>query len=173
MPIDIITLLILIWAIMKGYGKGFIVAIASFFALYIGLAVALKFSVKVSEWFEGHGHNSKWLPFLSFIIVIIAVIILVRLGAMMLQKSMELLMMGWLNRIGGMLVYLLIFLSIYSNILFYAEKMGILSAEMMNESKTYFLIKPLGPGLIELLGNLIPFFKGLFTQLEQYFSSSK
>ncbi len=169
MIIDFFTLLIIVWAILKGYGKGFIVAIASFFALYIGLAVALKFSVKVSHWFQNHGHNSNWMPFLSFILVIIAVIILVRLGATLLQKAMELFMLGWLNRIAGMLVYIIIFLSIYSTILFYATKMEILTNDLIKESKTYFIVAPLGPKIISFMGNIIPFFDGLFNELKLYF----
>jgi len=169
MIIDLFTLLILVWAIMKGYGKGFVVAVASFFALYIGLAIALKFSVKVSHWLENNGHSGSWIPFLSFLLVIIAVVILVRLGANLMQKVLELFLLGWLNKIGGMIIYILIFLSIYSTILFFAVKMEILTAVMISESKTYTFIRPLGPGLIELMGSIIPFFKGLFMQLEHYF----
>ena len=169
MIIDLFTLLILVWAIMKGYGKGFVVAIASFFALYIGLAIALKFSVKVSHWLENNGHTGSWIPFLSFMLVILGVIILVRLGANLMQKVLELILLGWLNKIGGMLVYILIFMSIYSTVLFFAVKMDILTTDIINDSKTYSIIKPLGPGLIELMGSIIPFFKGLFVELEHYF----
>lgn len=169
MIIDLFTLLILVWAIMKGYGKGFVVAVASFFALYIGLAIALKFSVKVSHWLESNGHTGSWIPFLSFILVIIAVIILVRLGANLMQKLLELFLLGWLNKIGGMIIYILIFMSIYSTILFFAVKMNLLTINIINDSKTYAIIKPLGPGLIDLMGSIIPFFKGLFIELETYF----
>ena len=169
MIIDLFTLLILVWAIMKGYGKGFVVAIASFFALYIGLAIALKFSVKVSHWLESNGHSGGWIPFLSFMLVILGVIILVRLGANLMQKVLELFLLGWLNKIGGMIIYILIFMSIYSTILFFAVKMNILTTDIINDSKTYSIIKPLGPGLLELMGSIIPFFKGLFVELEHYF----
>jgi len=169
MIIDLFTLLILVWAIMKGYGKGFVVAIASFFALYIGLAIALKFSVKVSHWLESNGHTGGWIPFLSFMLVILGVIILVRLGANLMQKVLELFLLGWLNKIGGMIIYILIFMSIYSTILFFAVKMNILTTDIINDSKTYSIIKPLGPGLLELMGSIIPFFKGLFVELEHYF----
>ena len=161
--------MILVWAIMKGYGKGFVVAIASFFALYIGLAIALKFSVKVSHWLESNGHTGGWIPFLSFMLVILGVIILVRLGANLMQKVLELFLLGWLNKIGGMIIYILIFMSIYSTILFFAVKMNILTTDIINDSKTYSIIKPLGPGLLELMGSIIPFFKGLFVELEHYF----
>ena len=86
-----------------------------------------------------------------------------------MQKVLELFLLGWLNKIGGMIIYILIFLSIYSTILFFAVKMEILTTAMISESKTYSFIKPLGPGLIELMGSIIPFFKGLFIQLEHYF----
>ena len=86
-----------------------------------------------------------------------------------MQKILELFLLGWLNKIGGMIVYILIFMSIYSTILFFAVKMNILTINIINDSKTYSIIKPLGPGLIDLMGSIIPFFKGLFVELETYF----
>ena len=47
--------------------------------------------------------------------------------------------------------------------------MDILTPEITKESKTYFLIEPLGPGIISLMGKIIPFFQSVFEELKQYF----
>ena len=50
MVIDIILLILLAFAIIKGYRNGFVVAIFSFLAIVIGLAAAMKLSTWVAGW---------------------------------------------------------------------------------------------------------------------------
>ena len=90
MPIDIIFFIILLSAAYKGYTRGFIVSFVSFFAIIIGLAAAVKLSTVVANWLrESTNISSQWLPFLSFAIIMIVVMILLRLVANVLQKSVE------------------------------------------------------------------------------------
>lgn len=172
MVIDVILLILLAVACFKGYTRGLIVAIFSFLAVFIGVAAALKLSVMVSGWLQNSTHISRqWLPFVSFLLVMIAVVIVVRLVANLLQKSVEAVMLGWLNRLGGILFYVAIFVLIYSVVLFYAIKMNVIKPEVVSASKTYPLIAPLGPRAVNALGFVIPLFKGLFTQLETFFDT--
>jgi membrane protein required for colicin V production len=48
MIIDIIFLLLMIFAVMKGMRNGFVVAVFSFLGIIIGLAAAMKFSTVVA-----------------------------------------------------------------------------------------------------------------------------
>ena len=147
-------------------------AIFSFLAIIIGVAAAMKFSVIVSGWLQNSTHiNKQWLPFLSFLIVIIAVVILVRWVAGLLQKTVEAVMMGWLNRLGGIIFYVVLYVVVYSIVLFYATEINIIKPETIQASKTYTLIEPFGPKAVNILGNLIPIFKNLFTDLEAFFDS--
>ena len=172
MAIDIIFLVLLAMAAFKGFRRGFIVAIFSFLAIVIGLAAAIKFSVLVSAWLQGNINiGAQWLPFISFAAVMIAVIILVRWIANILQASVELVLLGWLNKLGGIVLYALLYSMVYSVILFYATQMNILKPETIQASQTYAIIEPWGPKVVEMIGSIIPVFKDMFKDLENFFGA--
>ena len=170
MILDIIVAVILILAIIKGYRQGLIVALFSLIAFIIGIAAALKLSV-VAAGYIGKAVNvsDKWLPIISFAIVFLIVVLLVRLGAKFIQKTVELAMLGWANRVGGILLYAGIYILIFSVLLFYADQMKFIKPETKRESVTYSYIQPWGPKLMEGLGKIIPVFKGMFQDLEDFF----
>lgn len=171
MPIDIIFFILLLSAAYKGYSRGFILSAMSFFAIIIGLAAAVKLSTVVANWLrESTNISSQWLPFLSFAIAMIGVMVLLRMVANVLQKSVEFLLMGWANKIAGILFYTIIYTLIFSVVLFYAEKMGVLKQDMIASSKCYPFVQPFGIKVINGLGKIVPLFKDLFTQLEAFFS---
>lgn len=170
MLIDIIFLILIVLAIIKGLSRGFIVAIFSFFAIIIGVAAAMKFSYLVSNWLQhSFNLNGIWLPVLSFLIVLIGVILLVRWIANAIQAAINIVMMEWLNKLGGVVLYLFIYLFVYSIILFYLTKMGFIKNETIASSRTYILIEPFGPKAIDILGDIMPFFKNVFHELSDFF----
>lgn len=170
MLIDIIFVIVLVLAIMKGLRKGLIVGLFSFVAVIIGLAAALKLSavvasrigktVKVSE---------EWLPLLSFVVVFLLVVLLIRLGAKAIERTIEIAMLGWINKLGGMILYAVIFIIVFSVVLFYAEAMHWIKPETIRASVTYPFVQPWGPKAINGLGAIIPAFKNMFGELEQFF----
>ena len=172
MVLDIIVAVILILAIIKGYRQGLIVALFSLIAFIIGIAAAIKLSV-VAAGYIGKAVNvsNKWLPIISFAVVFLIVVFLVRLGAKFIQKTGELAMLGWANRVGGILLYVGLYILIFSVLLFYADQMNFIKPETKSESVTYSYIQPWGPKLMEGLGKIIPIFKGMFEDLEDFFDN--
>ena len=171
MIIDLLFLLLMALAIFKGYTRGLVVAVFSVIAMVAGLAAALKLSVVTAAWLKDAMHiAAKWLPVLAFILVFVTVVLLVRLGAIAIEKTMQLALLGWANRIGGILLYMIVYTLIMSVALFYADKLNLLSPETIAASRTYSFIKPWGPTTIEAIGKLIPFFKNMFQQLEVFFA---
>lgn len=171
MLIDIIFIVLLVIAIFKGYTKGFIIAVFSVLAIIIGLAAAMKLSVVTASWLKDAVHiAAKWLPVLAFAIVFLVVVLLVRLGANALQKATELVLLGWVNKLAGILLYVALYIVILSVLLFYAEKVNILTQNTIASSKTYSFIKPWGPKAVNSIGALLPFFKDMFHQLEDFFA---
>ncbi len=170
MIIDILTLILIAVAVIKGLSRGFIVAVFSFFAIIIGVAAAMKLSLTVANWMQ-HSFNAqgKWLPLLSFLIVLIGVILLVRLVANIIQTALNVSMLGWLNKLGGVILYLLIYLFVYSILLFYLTKMDFIKQETIAASHTYGIIEPFGPAAVNMLGSIIPLFKNIFNQLSDFF----
>ena len=172
MIIDIIVVIILIFAVIKGYRQGLIVALFSAIAFIIGLAAALKLSAVVADHLgKAVKVSDRWLPIISFAVVFLIVVLLVRLGAGFIQKTVELAMLGWLNRLGGILLYAGLYILIFSILLFYADQLGIIKPGTKNESVTYNFIQPMGPKLMDGLGRIIPIFRDMFGDLEDFFDS--
>lgn len=170
MIIDIAFALIMILAIFKGISKGFIVGIFSLLAFIIGLAAAVKLSAVVAAYLSKNVMPAtKWIPVISFLLVFILVVLLVGLGAKILKKTIEFAMLGWLDRIGGMVLYIIIYTIIFSVILFFAEKVFLLKPDVIAASVVYKYVSPWGPKVIDNLGKIIPFFKDMFMQLEHFF----
>jgi membrane protein required for colicin V production len=80
-------------------------------------------------------------------------------------------LLGWLNRIGGIILYAVIYTIIFSIFLFYAEKLQLIQPTVIQSSQTYKFIQPWGPEVINGFGKIIPLFKDMFTELESFFNS--
>lgn len=172
MLIDLILVIFLVIAIFKGYRKGLIVGVFSVLAFVIGLAAALKLSSLVADWLQQSiTISAKWLPFIAFMLVFLVVVILVRLGANLIEKAFQVVLLGWVNRLGGILLYAVLYLLILSIFIFYAEKLQLLQPAAIESSQTYPFVQPWGPEVINNLGRLIPVFKDMFTELGAFFSS--
>ena len=158
-------------AIFKGYQKGLIIAVFSIIAFILGLAAALKLSAIVADHLKDSiSVSAKWLPFIAFALVFFAVVILVRLGAKLIEKAFQVVLLGWVNRIGGILLYATLYIIILSIFIFYAEKLMLLKPATSQSSLSYEFIQPWGPKVMDNFGKLIPPFKDMFTQLGDFFN---
>jgi membrane protein required for colicin V production len=171
MIIDLLFAVIMVMALIQGYRRGFIVAVFSFLAIIIGVAAALKLSAVVAEHI-GNSVNisNRWLPVLSFFLVFVVIVLLVRLGARAIQRLTETLLLGWLNRLGGIILYVLLYTTVFSIVLFFATQVNLIKPATIKSSVTYGFIKPWGPWAIDALGSIIPFFRNMFAELEQFFT---
>ena len=170
--IDIIFVVILVIAVIKGLRKGLAVALFSIVAFIIGLAAAIKLSATVAVYLEKNiALSNRWLPVISFLVVFIVVVVLVNLGGKLVEKTFEMAFLGWVNRIGGAIFYVLLYILIFSILLFYAERINFIKQEPVSNSIAYPYLKPWGPAVINTLGKIIPLFKDSFQQLESFFES--
>jgi membrane protein required for colicin V production len=156
MFIDLIFVVLIISAIVRGYSQGLILAIFSVLALVIGLAAAIKLSAVTATWLKDSIHvATKWLPVIAFVVVFLIAVLLVRLGARAIEKTAELVLLGWVNKLGGVLLYTTLYILIFSVLLFYAEKMNIIKPEAITASRTYDFIKPWGPKVMATMGDFL------------------
>ena len=170
MILDLVLIAILILAVIKGYQRGLIVGIFSFVVVIIGLAAAMKLSAVVAGYIgEAVKVSDGWLPVISFAVVFILVVLLIRLGAKVIQKTVELAMLGWVNRLGGILLYVAIYAIVYSVVLFYAEQVKLVQQYTIQKSVTYAYIQPWGPKVINGFASVVPVFKGMFNELQSFF----
>lgn len=105
MSINLLDLIILIplllWA-RQGYNKGLIISVASFAALILGLYFAFFFSDftagKLTDYFT---IDKEYLTLISFAVTFVVVVIGVVLVGNLLQKFINVLMLGFLNKAAG------------------------------------------------------------------------
>ena len=170
MWIDVLLLLFIVLAVFKGLRQGFLLAVFSAVAFIVGLAAAVKLSAALAGYFKDSVHvSARWLPVLAFIVVFLVVVLLVRGGARLLEAAVDLAMMGWLNKLAGVLLYALVYTIILSVLLFYAVQVHLISGHTLSSSVSYRFIRPWGPVVIDGFGKFVPFFKGMFVQLEDFF----
>jgi membrane protein required for colicin V production len=171
MLIDVVFLILVVLAAIKGMRNGLIVALFSLIGFIVGMAAAVKLST-VAAGYIGSAVNisDRWLPLVAFIVVFVLVVFLVRLGARALEGVVQVAMLGWLNRLGGVLFYVLLYVFIFSIVLFYLSQINIIKPEAAQESVTYGFIQPMGPKVIEGLSAVVPLFKNMFAELEAFFS---
>lgn len=169
MVIDLFLLLFGVVAIYKGWTKGFIMAVASFLSFFIALALALQFS----GWVEGYlkkqtDSSNEWLSLLSFLLVLIGAIIVIRLLGKLIEKSAELVMLGLVNRLAGILLYLFIYVALYSVLLVYFKQFELVGKDNTNDAKSYVYLIDFGGWVIDFFAEWLPAVKNLFNDTKDF-----
>ena len=172
MIIDLILGIIILIAIFKGYQRGLIIGLFSLVSVIIGLAAAMKLSTVVAGYIgEAVNVSDEWLPVISFAIVFIVVVLLIRLGANAIERTVEVVMVGWLNKLGGIIFYVAIYTVVFSVLLFYAEQVNLVRSETIEKSISYSFVQPWGPRVINSVGSIVPLFRDMFAELELFFEN--
>ncbi len=170
MLLDLIFAAVLVLAILKGYQRGLIIGLFSLVAVIIGLAAAMKLSVVMASYLgKAVNLSDEWLPVISFATVFMLVILLIRLGGKLIEKTVQFAMMGWLNKIGGIVLFSVIYITVFSVLIFYAEQLKMLQPDTISKSMTYSFVEPWGPKAINGFGSVIPLFKDMFEDLKSFF----
>lgn len=165
MIIDILLLILLVLALYKGWTKGFIMAIFVFVSYFVALALAFHFSGSVEGYIRTHSSSdSRWFSFLSFILVMIAGIIAVRLVGKLIEKSAELMLLGLVNRFLGILVMCSIYITFFAVILVYCSRFGLLGDGQAADSKSVSYLMRYGQWLVSHFSEWIPALKNLFNE---------
>ena len=165
MVIDILLLILLALALYKGWTKGFIMAIFVFVSYFVALALAFHFSGTVEGYLRTHSSSdSKWFSFLSFILVMIAGIIAVRLVGKIIEKSAELMLLGLVNKMLGILVMCVIYVTFFSVTLVYCNRFGLVGDGQANDSKSLSYLMGYGQWLVLHFSEWLPALKNLFNE---------
>ena len=170
MILDLIYAIIIVLAVLQGYRRGLIVGLFSLIAIIIGLAAAMKLSAVVAGYIgKTVKVSDEWLPLISFAVVFLVVVLLIRWAARAIEKTIAIAMLDWVNKLGGVVFYIAIYTIVFSVLLFYTEKMKLIQPETIHKSVTYSYVQPWGPKIINGIGSVIPIFRDVFSELEKFF----
>ena len=155
--VDLILIIILVAAAIRGFVKGFFVEFATVAALVLGVLCAMMFSVHVRNWLAG---VVSWRPdtikAVAFFLIFISVVIVVHLIANMLEKFVQAIALGILSRIAGSVFGVIKTAFILSFLMYVIARIEsydvtIIPKEPKRESKYYAPIEKLAPNLLPFL----------------------
>ncbi|MEZ5018258.1 MAG: CvpA family protein [Flavipsychrobacter sp.] len=171
MLLDIITITIIIAFFIRGYMKGIIIAAFSVLALILGTLAALRLSERLATYLlEEDIVTSGWSQIVSYIILFVGVVIIVRMIAKALDATLKAAMLGWLNKTIGGLLYAAMGAVVWSALLWLGTEIHFITPQHISESSTYAYIRPIAPWIADKVGYLIPMIKNVFGDLEVFFS---
>lgn len=142
MILDITILLLFLIGMWRGFKKGFVIELFTFFALFLGLYAGIHFSDRLVNWFypEGVSPDSN-LPVIAFLLCFLAVGAMVYFGGKAFEKVVKVIQLSLLNKLLGALFGLLktIFLVAALLIVFdsYNERNHLVTEETKKKSKLY------------------------------------
>jgi membrane protein required for colicin V production len=164
--IDIIILIFLVIAAIKGFSQGFIIGLASLAGLVLGIIFSLKYAgnlaINLQQMF---GSNSQILFFASYVICFLIIVIFVHFVGKSLEKVIEIAALGFLNRLAGVVFGVVKTLFVFSAI-FYLIKIAdpesrLIKSETKQESYIYQKLE-------WLLPSTLPFLKSQLDRLNDH-----
>lgn len=155
--VDLILIIILVAAAIRGFVKGFFVEFASVAAIVLGVVCAMMFTSYLQTWLSG---VVSWRPATikaaSFFLIFISVLILVHLIANALEKFVQAIALGILSRIGGAIFGVIKTAFVLSFLMYLVARIEsydvtIIPKAPKSESKMYVPIEKLAPNLLPFL----------------------
>ncbi|MGQ9619717.1 MAG: CvpA family protein [Bacteroidales bacterium] len=155
--IDILIVIILAIAMIKGFIEGFVKEVASLVALILGIWAAIKFSTftaaKLHDYFDMTG---KYVGIIAFIITFVVVVAAVHFTGLIIDKLIKAIALGFVNRLLGMVFGLfksaLILSVIFVILNTIDEYRPFLPKEKINQSMLYNPISDIAPALFPIIG---------------------
>ena len=100
--LDIILLICFIPAAIHGFQKGFISQVIAIISIIAGVWLSVQFASEVTVWLAQYIQGSEQvLKVVSFALIFIAVIAGLALLGRLVEGTVKLIMLGWLNRLLG------------------------------------------------------------------------
>jgi membrane protein required for colicin V production len=166
MAIDIALLLVLCFGIYKGYSKGLIISVFAALAWVLGVIVAMHFvtygTSYLQKTFKSH---SVYLYFLSFFLIFIVVVIVIYFVGKLLEKIIDIAQLGLANKISGAVLISVVYIFLFSTLLWICSHAGFITPEMIKQSKSYNLVEPVSEDGIQGLSSIFPTLKSTYDKV--------
>lgn len=154
--IDLVLGILLIIAAIQGFRKGFIIEFASLAALILGIWGGIKFSDFTAGFITKYtGYTSEYLSTIAFFVTFILIIILIHTMAKMLDSVVRAILLGFLNRLAGIIfgvlktaVILSVLLLLFDEV---DETVHLLPSKQKQESHLYGPMKSVVPTLFPFI----------------------
>ena len=154
--LDIILAVPLLWFAYRGFQKGLVIELASLLALILGIWAAIHFSFFAADFLSNNFDiGPKYLPVTAFIITFIGVVLGVILVGKIVEKFINLLALGFLNKLAGLIfgivkaAFLLSVITLIINS--FDDDQSLITPKLREGSLLYKPIERFAPGIIPML----------------------
>ena len=158
--LDIVLLACIIPAVIQGIRKGFIAQAVAIISMILGGWLAYRFSSTVTEWLgQWLDVSGTALNIVAFILIFAIVVTLLFLLGKILEASIKIILLGWLNKLLGLVFSLFKYMLIIGLLIILFDslnsKFNLVSAEYLDSSFMYSGIKAIS-------WSVFPYLKSLF-----------
>jgi membrane protein required for colicin V production len=168
MAIDIALVLVLCFGIYKGYSKGLIISVFAALAWVLGVIVAMHFVAHGTSYLQkAFNSQSVYLSFLSFFLIFIVIVIVIYFVGKLLEKIIDVAQLGLVNKISGAVLISVVYIFLFSTLLWLCSHAGFITPEMKKQSKSYNLVEPISGEGIKVLSSIFPTLKGTYDDVEK------
>jgi membrane protein required for colicin V production len=155
--IDFIIIILLVFGVARGFIEGFVKELASLLALILGIWGAIKFSSftagRLYDYFDMTG---EYVGIIAFLITFILIVIVIHFAGIIVDRFVDTISLGFLNRIAGTIFGLFktaLILSIIFVVLNAIDaRHSFLPRAKIEQSRLYNPIADIAPALFPIIG---------------------
>ena len=139
---DIITLIALVWAVVRGWRSGFVSQLLALLGILFGGVLALRYGSDVGAMF---GIDTRFSAVAGFLIIFVLTIVVASILARLLAKVLSFVGLGWVNTILGIVLSIvkgLIVLSLlYASIYALNKNLYFVESQYFDNSYTFDVVR--------------------------------
>lgn len=164
--VDIILGIILLVGAVIGYKRGFLMELFFLVAIVLGVFLGFKLMALGVEYLgQKFNADKAVLPYISFALIFLAVMILVTFIGKRIKNSLDKTFLGQMDSAAGALLGLIKYAFVISIVIWLAESFKIdIVRDWGADSKLYGVISKVAPQMSSLFGDFLPFFKETFSK---------
>jgi len=157
--LDIILLLCFVPAIIGGLRRGFIAQVVAIISIILGIWLSFKFSAVLSGWLgQWIEAGEQVLHVISFAVIMILAILALAAVGKLIESTVKIILLGWLNRLLGLIFALLKYALIIGLLLMLFNSLNgqfhLVNQKVLDSSLLY------GP-LLNMANSVFPYLKAL------------
>ncbi|RYD74412.1 MAG: CvpA family protein [Sphingobacteriales bacterium] len=171
--LDLVLLLPILLAAVRGYRKGIIVEVFSIIALIVAIIACLKITYEVTSWLEPWFGNSAWLPFIGYLVTFGGAFLLVMWLGKLFEKAVDMAQFGIVNKSLGAFFSILKTCFMISLLFWLTNRVQLIPQETQEGSIIYSTTKNLAPKLVTAGTAFLPSLKKLMPKIEEFFHRVK
>lgn len=154
-----------------GFRKGLLLEVVGILAFVLALIGGFKLMELGMTYLEGYFEDfSHLLPFISFLIIFIAIILLVNMLGKVVKKIADMTLLGAVDKFAGAIVGIAKWAIGLSIILWLTQNFGVELPGQDEDLVLYPYLTDLGPSLIKSLDVVLPFAEEMLVSIRELIS---